>query len=178
MSKIEANVERTIEIKGKSYRIFDISTLEIPGGVGKLPYSIRILLENVLRKSSVGEASPEDVKKVLSYRSAPGQDVSYYPSRVLMQDFTGVPAVVDLAAMRDAMVERGGNPKKINPLIPVDLIIDHSVQIDFWGGKDALKKNVDMEYGRNGERYRLLKWASVSMDNFTSSRRTPASVIR
>ncbi len=162
-----SNSERNLEINGKSYRIFDISQANIPQGLAKLPYSIRILLENVIRKSSIGKASSEDVQKVLAYRTKPGQDISYYPSRVLMQDFTGVPAVVDLAAMRDAMVAKGGDPGKINPLIPVDLIIDHSVQIDFWGGKDALAKNVEMEYGRNAERYRLLKWASGSMDNFS-----------
>ena len=161
-----SNVERTLEIDGKTYRIFDVPKADIPGGLTSLPYSIRILLENVLRKSALGQAPGEDAEKVLAYLGSPGQDVSFYPSRVLMQDFTGVPAVVDLAAMRDAMVERGGDPGKINPLIPVDLIVDHSVQIDFWGGTNALKKNVEMEYSRNSERYRLLKWASESMDNF------------
>jgi aconitate hydratase len=161
-----ANIERNFTIDGKTYRIFDVSKADIPDGIGSLPYSIRILLENILRKASLGKASAEDVHKVLAYRSSPGQDIPYYPARVLMQDFTGVPAVVDLAAMRNAMVARGGDPKKINPLIPVDLVIDHSVQIDFWQGKNALQKNVEMEYTRNSERYRLLKWAAESMDNF------------
>ncbi len=157
---------QNLTIQGKTYHIFNVSKLNIPGGIKSLPYSIRILLENVLRKSSLGQAAEADIQKVLSYAEKPGQDISYYPARVLMQDFTGVAAVVDLAAMRNAMVAKGGDPKKINPLIPVDLIIDHSVQIDYWQGGDSLTKNVDMEYTRNTERYRLLKWASESMDNF------------
>jgi aconitate hydratase len=161
-----AMTERNLTVNGKTYRIFDVSRADIPDGPGSLPYSIRILLENVLRKEKLGKASAGDVQKVLAYRSKPGQDIPYYPARVLMQDFTGVPAVVDLAAMRNAMVARGGDPKKINPLIPVDLVIDHSVQIDFWQGQNALQKNVEMEYTRNSERYRLLKWAAESMDNF------------
>ncbi len=160
----------TVDIQRKQYDIFDINKLEEKGiaDVGKLPFSIKILVENLLRKLDGRLVREEDLINIARWKKrydAP-VEIPYHPARVLMQDFTGVPAVVDLAAMRDAVKELGGDPTKINPLVPVDLIVDHSVQVDFFGTPDALTKNVAMEYERNSERYALLKWAQKSFDNF------------
>ncbi len=139
-------------------------------GIGKyevLPYSIRVLLENVIRKYDGKVVTEDDVKAVASWTSYAGKkEIPFFPARVIMQDFTGVPAVVDLAAMRDAMKELGGDPKKVNPIIPVDLIIDHSVQVDYFGTVYALQWNMKREMERNWERYSLLKWAQKAFDNF------------
>jgi aconitate hydratase len=160
----------TVTIQGKKYNIFDINKLEEKGiaAVAKLPFSIKILVENLLRKMDGRVVRQEDLLNIVRWKKrydAP-QEIPYHPARVLMQDFTGVPAVVDLAAMRDAIKDLGGDPTKINPLVPVDLIVDHSVQVDFFGTPDALTKNVAKEYERNSERYALLKWAQKSFDNF------------
>ncbi|UCE51876.1 MAG: aconitate hydratase AcnA [Desulfobacterales bacterium] len=160
----------TVTIQGKKYNIFDINKLEEKGiaAVAKLPFSIKILVENLLRKMDGRVVRQEDLLNIARWKKrydAP-QEIPYHPARVLMQDFTGVPAVVDLAAMRDAIKDLGGDPTKINPLVPVDLIVDHSVQVDFFGTPDALTKNVAKEYERNSERYALLKWAQKSFDNF------------
>ncbi len=135
--------------------------------VSRLPYSIRILLENVLRNYDGHVVRKEDVEKVALWEEKQGRtEIPFMPARIVMQDFTGVPAVVDLAAMRDAMRELGGDPNKVNPLIPTDLIIDHSVQVDFFGALYALAKNMELEFRRNKERYNLLKWAQKSFSNF------------
>ncbi len=135
--------------------------------VSRLPYSIRILLENVLRNYDGHVVRKEDVEKVALWEEKQGRtEIPFMPARIVMQDFTGVPAVVDLAAMRDAMRELGGDPNKVNPLIPADLIIDHSVQVDFFGALYALAKNMELEFRRNKERYNLLKWAQKSFSNF------------
>jgi len=160
-----------IEVQGNDYQLFDINRLEEKGiaPVRKLPYSIKILVENLLRKLDgrvVREADLLNIAKWQKRYDAP-VEIPYHPARVLMQDFTGVPAVVDLAAMRDAVKDLGGDPAKINPLVPVDLIVDHSVQVDYFGTPDALTKNVAKEYERNSERYALLKWAQKSFDNFS-----------
>lgn len=158
---------QVLRYKGKNYRFFDLSKLGSER-VRRLPYSLRILLENVVRNQDRG-ATPAMVEAILSNEDrtkSPVYEVPFYPARVLMQDFTGVPAIVDLAAMRDAVQERGGNPESVNPSIPVDLIVDHSVQIDFFGQTDSLAKNVEKEYERNSERYSLLKWAQKSFKNF------------
>jgi aconitate hydratase len=160
----------TVTIQGKKYNIFDINKLEEKGiaAVSKLPFSIKILVENLLRKMDGRVVRQEDLLNIVRWKKrydAP-QEIPYHPARVLMQDFTGVPAVVDLAAMRDAIKDLGGDPTKIYPLVPVDLIVDHSVQVDFFGTPDALTKNVAKEYERNSERYALLKWAQKSFDNF------------
>ncbi len=153
-----------------TYTIFDITRLEKDGlaDIKRLPYSIRILVENLLRKLDGRVVQEEDLKNIARwqkrYESPP--EIPYHPARVLMQDFTGVPAVVDLAAMRDAVKDLGGDPQKINPLVPVDLVVDHSVQVDYYGTADALTQNVAKEYERNAERYALLKWAQKSFDNF------------
>ncbi|MBF0389107.1 MAG: aconitate hydratase AcnA [Desulfamplus sp.] len=162
---------KPLNINGKSYTICNISILEQKkvADIQRLPFSIRILLENLLRNLDGDVVREEDVVNVLKWgqhKSDESVMIPFHPARVLMQDFTGVPAVVDLAAMRDAVFEAGGEPEKINPLVPVDLVVDHSVQVDFYGSKDAAALNVDLEYKRNMERYSLLKWAQKSFDNF------------
>ena len=139
------------------------------GAIDRLPFSIRVLLEAVLRNCDDFLVSQDDVKNLAAWNAAAPakQEVPFKPYRVVLQDFTGVPAVVDLAAMRSAMARLGGDPKKINPLIPVDLVIDHSVQVDFFGSDGALVKNVDIEFKRNRERYEFLRWGQQAFDNFT-----------
>ncbi len=150
--------------------IYRISRLEDAGlgPVSNLPYSIRILLEAVLRNCDDFAVTQEDVRNLAAWNAASPapQEIPFKPSRVVLQDFTGVPAVVDLAAMRAAMQRLGGDPEKINPLIPVDLVVDHSVQVDFFGAKDSLKRNVEIEYERNRERYEFLRWGQQALSNF------------
>ncbi len=150
--------------------LYRLSRLEDAGlgEVSKLPFSIRMLLEAVLRNCDGFLVTEQDVKNLVSWNAAAPakQEVPFKPYRVVLQDFTGVPAVVDLAAMRSAMERIGGEPKKINPLIPVDLVIDHSVQVDFFGSDSALAKNVDIEFARNRERYEFLRWGQQAFDNF------------
>jgi aconitate hydratase len=160
----------TIDAQGKTYEIFDIHRLEEKGlaTISKLPFSIRVLVENLLRKMDGKIVTEQDLLNIAQWQKQyeTPQEIPYHPARVLMQDFTGVPAVVDLAAMRDAVKDMAGDPTKINPLVPVDLIVDHSIQVDAWGTPDALRQNVAKEYERNSERYALLKWAQKSFDNF------------
>ena len=161
---------RKLRIKDQEYTIADINLLQEKGlaDVKRLPFSIKILVENLLRKLDGRVVREEDLLNIARWQKKYEEpiEIPYHPARVLMQDFTGVPAVVDLAAMRDAIKALGGDPLKINPLVPVDLIVDHSVQVDYYGTHDALKKNVAKEYDRNAERYALLKWAQKSFDNF------------
>ncbi|MDY6792732.1 MAG: aconitate hydratase AcnA [Thermodesulfobacteriota bacterium] len=161
---------RQIKIKGTEYTVSDITMFEKReiADIGRLPFSIRILVENLLRKLDGRIVQWEDLKNIAGWKRTYEEpvEIPYHPARVLMQDFTGVPAVVDLAAMRDAVKDLGGDPGAINPLVPVDLIIDHSVQIDYCGSRDALFKNMEKEFSRNHERYSLLKWAQKSFDNF------------
>jgi len=161
---------KTILINGRSVNLFDINLLQKKGiaKIDKLPFSIKILAENLLRKLDGRVVKEQDLLNIANWQKryeAP-VEIPYHPARVLMQDFTGVPAVADLAAMRDAMLAQGGDPKKINPLIPTDLVIDHSVQVDFHGTADCPHLNVAKEYERNGERYTFLKWAQKSFANF------------
>ncbi|MFH1155279.1 MAG: aconitate hydratase AcnA [Pseudomonadota bacterium] len=166
------DTRQQITLSGDTYTIYNIAELDMEGvaDIGKLPFSIRILLENLLRHRGSAGVTEEHILDTARWASQKsGKEpvmIPYYPSRVLMQDFTGVPAVVDLAAMRDAVAEAGGNPDTINPLVPVDLVIDHSVQVDFQARKDAAELNVEKEYHRNTERYKLLKWAQKSFNNF------------
>jgi len=160
-----------LRILDKDYIIYDISILGKKGlaDIKRLPFSIRVLLENLLRHKDDNLVRKEDIMAAANWGKEIDKGsvmIPFYPARVLMQDFTGVPAVVDLAAMRDAVVAQGGDPGLINPLVPVDLVIDHSVQVDFYGRKDAPELNVEKEYERNDERYRFLKWAQKSFDNF------------
>ncbi|NKB78489.1 aconitate hydratase AcnA [Ochrobactrum daejeonense] len=157
--------------RGKDYVYYSLTEAEKNGleGVSKLPFSMKVLLENLLRfedDRSVKKSDIEAVAKWLNDRGSAGAEIAYRPARVLMQDFTGVPAVVDLAAMRDGLKALGGDPEKINPLVPVDLVIDHSVIVDEFGNPSAFKANVDLEYQRNGERYRFLKWGQQAFKNF------------
>ncbi|MBW2325398.1 MAG: aconitate hydratase [Deltaproteobacteria bacterium] len=165
----KADFIKQINVEGKAYTISDITLLEQKGiaDIKRLPFSIKILVENLLRKLDGRTVKKEDLINIARWQKQYDRpvEIPYHPARVLMQDFTGVPAVVDLAAMRDAVKDLGGDPMKINPLVPVDLIVDHSVQVDSYGTADSLEKNVEKEYERNGERYALLKWAQKSFDN-------------
>jgi aconitate hydratase len=155
-----------------SATVFRLDALARAGLVqlDRLPFSIRVLLENVLRHCGNGVVTEDHVRAVAAWRPKPahGQEVPFMPGRVVLQDFTGVPCVVDLAAMRDAMVTLGGDPKRINPLVRTDLVIDHSVQVDFFGTSQAFELNVEREMERNGERYALLRWAQQAFDNFSA----------
>jgi aconitate hydratase len=159
----------TLELSGRSYEIFRLDALQQRFDVARLPYSIKVLLENVLRLEDGRSVSAADVEAIASWDAAaePSAEIPYQPARVLMQDFTGVPAVVDLAAMRDAMAEIGGDPEKINPLVDVDLVIDHSVQVDAFGNERAFAVNAEREFERNRERYSFLKWGREAFDNFS-----------
>jgi aconitate hydratase len=162
-------VRRTLEVGDLSYDYFSIPEAEKQlGDLSRLPFSMKVLLENLLRFEDGRTVKVADLKAVaewLATRSSK-HEIAYRPARVLMQDFTGVPAVVDLAAMRDAMVALGGDPAKINPLVPVDLVIDHSLQVDAFGSPEAFEQNVEREYERNNERYQFLRWGSKAFDNF------------
>jgi len=147
---------------GSQAVIYRLSALEKAGlcTLSKLPFSIRVLLEAALRKHDGFLVQSEDVARIAQWKpNDTRNEIPFIPSRVILQDFTGVPAVVDVAALRNAMVDLGGDPKKVNPLVPVDLVIDHSVQVDVSGRhEDALTRNMEIEYQRNGERYEFLKW--------------------
>jgi aconitate hydratase len=162
---------KTLKAGGKAYAYYSLPTAERNGlkGISRLPFSMKVLLENLLRNEDGRTVTKEDIKAVADWMKTRSSDheIAFRPARVLMQDFTGVPAVVDLAAMRDAMKSLGGDPKKINPQVPVDLVIDHSVAITFFGNNQAFKKNVEEEYRQNQERYKFLKWAQRSFDNFS-----------
>ncbi|MEX2318271.1 MAG: aconitase family protein, partial [Bauldia sp.] len=161
---------RSLAVDGVAYDYFSIPDAEKNGlaGVSSLPFSLKVLLENLLRHEDGQTVTADDIRAMAAWllERKSDREIAFRPARVLMQDFTGVPAVVDLAAMRDAMEELGDDPAKINPLVPVDLVIDHSVMVDFFGGPGAFKKNVEMEYQRNGERYQFLRWGQSAFDNF------------
>ena len=160
----------TLESSAGSGAIFRIQKLEEDGiaATSRLPYSVKVLLEAALRQCDGFEITPEDVERIAKWspQTAGKEEIPFKPARVVMQDFTGVPAVVDLAAMRDSMVELGADPKKVNPLIPVDLVIDHSVQVDHYGLRRALELNAKREFERNKERYEFLRWGQDAFDNF------------
>lgn len=165
------NCRRTLQVGDAEYVYFDLKEAEKNGleGISRLPFSMKVLLENLLRNEDGRSVTKSDIEAVAAWlddRGTAGHEIAYRPARVLMQDFTGVPAVVDLAAMRDAMVSLGGDPQKINPLVPVDLVIDHSVIVDEFGTPKAFSRNVELEYQRNGERYRFLKWGQKAFKNF------------
>lgn len=160
----------TLTVEGKSYTYFSLKRAEKNGlaGISKLPYSMKVLLENLLRHEDGRTVTADDILAVKSWmtRRKSTREIAYRPARVLMQDFTGVPAVVDLATMRNAMEDIGGKTARINPLTPVDLVIDHSVMVDHFGNGSALKNNVGLEYERNRERYEFLRWGSQAFENF------------
>jgi aconitate hydratase len=161
---------KTLQVGSKTYAYFSLPIAERNGlkGISRLPFSMKVLLENLLRNEDGRTVTKDDIKAFAEWLKTKTSDheFAFRPARVLLQDFTGVPSVVDLAAMRDAMKLLGGDPKKINPLVPVDLVIDHSVAVTFFGNNMAFKKNVDEEYRQNQERYKFLKWAQRSFDNF------------
>jgi aconitate hydratase len=158
----------TLSVGGREFEIYRLDALQEKFDVARLPYSIKVLLENVLRLEDGTSVSSADVEAIACWDAAavPSVEIPFQPARVLMQDFTGVPAVVDLAAMRDAMDEIGGNPAAINPLVDVDLVIDHSVQVDAFGNERAFAVNAERDFDRNRERYSFLKWGQQSFDNF------------
>lgn len=163
------NYLNSFEIKGKTYYFYRLAALKDRGfDTDRLPFSIKILVENILRKLDGRVVTETDLDAIAGWKGTYDEPVNipYHPARVLMQDFTGVPAIVDFASMRDAVNAQGKDPAAINPLVRVDLVVDHSIQVDYFGTKDALDKNVAKEYERNGERYALLKWAQKSFSNF------------
>jgi len=163
------NTRKTLTVEGKDYDYFSLDAAsEKIGDVSRLPYTLKVLLENLLRHEDGQSVKVEDIEAIAGWlkEKKSTHEIAYRPARVLMQDFTGVPAVVDLAAMREAMVSLGGDPKKINPLVPVDLVIDHSVMVDEFGTPQAFQKNVEREFERNGERYEFLKWGQDAFNNF------------
>mgnify|MGYP005844403845 CR=1 FL=1 len=162
-------VRKSLHVGDLAYDYFSIPDAERSlGELSRLPFSLKVLLENLLRWEDGRTVTVEHLKAMAQWLKdrTSEQEIAYRPARVLMQDFTGVPAVVDLAAMRDAMTALGGDPKRINPLVPVDLVIDHSVQVDAFGNPGAFQRNVELEYQRNGERYAFLRWGSRAFDNF------------
>jgi aconitate hydratase len=157
----------TLAVGSRSYEIFRLTAI---GGhdVGRLPFSLKILLENLLRFEDGVNVTREDIRALLDWdpQATPSHEIAFTPARVIMQDFTGVPAIVDLAAMREAMIKLGGDPQEINPLAPAELVIDHSVQVDEYGAADSLKRNNTIEFERNGERYSFLRWGQTAFSNF------------
>ncbi|MFM9015442.1 MAG: aconitate hydratase AcnA [Candidatus Nanopelagicus sp.] len=165
MSKDSFKTKSTLEVAGKSYDIFDITKFT---EAKDLPFSLKILLENLLRTEDGANITAEQIKKLAAWdpNSEPDTEIQFTPARVIMQDFTGVPCIVDLATMREAIADLGGDPAKVNPLSPAELVIDHSVIADLFGTKDAFEQNVDIEYQRNKERYRFLRWGQTAFDEF------------
>src|SRR5437763_3769047 len=161
---------KTLKFGSKTYHYYSLPAAEKRGlrGISRLPFDMKVLLENLLRNEDGRSVTKDDIKAVAAWLKERSSDreIAFRPARVLMQGFTGVPAGVDLAAMRDAMRHLGGDPNKINPLVPVDLVIDHSVVVNFFGSNLAFKKNVEEEYKQNEERYRFLKWAQRSFESF------------
>ena len=171
MSSLDSFQSRkTLKVGSRTYVYYSLPAAEKRGlrGISRLPFCMKVLLENLLRNEDGRSVTKDDIKAVAAWlkKRSSEREIAFRPARVLMQDFTGVPAVVDLAAMRDAMRHLGGDPNKINPLVPVDLVIDHSVIVNFFGSPAAFKKNVEEEYKQNQERYRFLKWAQRSFENF------------
>jgi aconitate hydratase len=163
------NAKSSLNVNGKAYTYYSLpEAAKTLGNVDRLPFSLKVLLENLLRYEDGRTVTADDVRAIAQWleTQSSDQEIAYRPARVLMQDFTGVPAVVDLAAMRDAMVNLGGNPEQINPLSPVDLVIDHSVMVDSFGSDSAFGDNVKREFERNGERYAFLSWGQKAFDNF------------
>ncbi len=163
------DAKATLEVSGSEYEIFRLDALQARFDVARLPFSLKVLLENLLRTEGNGAVGAADIEALASWdaNAAPSIEIGFTPARVLMQDFTGVPAVVDLAAMRDAMANMGGDPAKINPLVPAELVIDHSVQVDVFGTHDAFRLNAEREFERNRERYAFLRWGQDGFQNFS-----------
>ena len=165
MSKNSLGAKKNLTVGGKEFEIFDISKIE---GAANLPFSLKVLLENLLRTEDGANITAEHIKALAQWDPSvePDTEIQFTPARVVMQDFTGVPCIVDLATMREAIVDLGGDPAKVNPLAPAELVIDHSVIADVFGSKDSFEKNTDIEYERNRERYRFLRWGQGAFDEF------------
>jgi len=165
MSKNSLGAKKNLNVGGKDFEIFDISKIE---GAASLPFSLKVLLENLLRTEDGANITADHIKALAQWDPSvePDTEIQFTPARVVMQDFTGVPCVVDLATMREAIVELGGDPAKVNPLAPAELVIDHSVIADVFGTKDSFEQNTDIEYERNRERYRFLRWGQGAFDEF------------
>jgi len=163
------NLKKTISVNNENLTYYSLSDLQKQGhDIKKMPFSIRILLENALRSYDDFSVTKEHIDAILNWKPEGSDvDVAFKPARVLMQDFTGVPAVVDIASLRAEVARKGKDASKINPLIPVDLVIDHSVQVDYFAAQYAYQQNIEKEYERNIERYTFLKWAQKSFDNFS-----------
>jgi aconitate hydratase len=166
--------ESTFTHEGKTYRYFSIKkatekfAASGAGDISRMPFSLKILLENLLRNEDNLSVKKGDIQKLAAWnpKKEPEDEIQFMPARVVLQDFTGVPAVADLAAMRSAIKSLGGDPNQINPLQPADLVIDHSVMVDKFGTKEAVKENADLEFERNGERYQFLRWGQSAFKNF------------
>ena len=154
-----------LNVKGTDYEIFRLNAV---AGAEKLPYSLKVLLENLLRTEDGANVTSKHIEALGSWdpSAQPDTEIQFTPGRVIMQDFTGVPCIVDLATMREAVADLGGDPSRVNPLAPAELVIDHSVQIDEFGSADAIERNMDIEYQRNGERYQFLRWGQTAFDDF------------
>jgi aconitate hydratase len=159
----------SLKVGDRELEIFRLDALQSKFDVARLPFSLKILLENLLRTEGNGSVEAKDIEALATWdaKADPSKEIAFTPARVLMQDFTGVPAIVDLAAMRDAMADLGGDPAKINPLVPAELVIDHSVQVDVFGTRDAFARNAEREFERNQERYAFLRWGQDAFDNFS-----------
>ncbi|NMD45591.1 MAG: aconitate hydratase, partial [Propionibacterium sp.] len=155
----------TLEVGGTSYEIF---ALDAVAGAETLPFSLKVLLENLLRTEDGANITADDIRALGAWEPSdqPNREIQFTPARVIMQDFTGVPCVVDLATMREAIADLGGDPAKVNPLSPAEMVIDHSVVADLFGTPDAFVRNVELEYQRNRERYQFLRWGQTAFDDF------------
>src|SRR5919112_4933992 len=164
MSTNSFDAKATLEVGDRKLDIFRLDALQSKYDVARLPFSLKILLENLLRTEGNGSVSAEDIEALATWdaNAEPSKEIAFTPARVILQDFTGVPCVVDLAALRDAMADMGGDPAAINPLVPVELVIDHSVQVDAFGSAQAFLTNVEKEFERNGERYAFLRWGQTA----------------
>src|SRR6266436_1826517 len=171
MSTVNSFGTRTaLAVGGRTYQMFSLPTLQAAGfpEIARLPFSLKILLENLLRHEDGRFVKAADIEALARWdvKTPALKEISFAPARVLLQDFTGVPAVVDLAAMRDGIARLGGDPNRVNPLQPVELVIDHSVQVDYFGQVDAFQLNAELEFSRNQERYAFLRWGQNAFDNF------------
>ena len=162
------DAKATLSVGDTTYDIYRLDALQSKFDIARLPFSLKILLENLLRNEDGESIRAQDVEALATWnaKDEPSKEIAFTPARVVMQDFTGVPAVVDLAAMRDAMKEMGGDPNKINPLVPAELVIDHSVQVDAYGTPQAFQRNAELEFERNKERYAFLRWGQGAFHNF------------
>ena len=174
------SVRDTLEVNGQRHVFASLTKLGERFDLKRLPYSLKILLENLLRHEDGLDVTSKEIEAIAQWdaKAEPAVEIAFMPARVVLQDFTGVPCVVDLAAMRDAVVKLGGDATQINPLAPAELVIDHSVQVDVYGSESALEQNVAIEFERNQERYSFLRWGQKAFNNLRSCHRVPASCIR